>query len=38
MADKPVKRASLKEKLEMYKVKAAGAEKQKNHKEKGRVA
>ena len=36
MADKPVQRASLKEKLEVYKVKAAGAEKQENYKEKGK--
>ena len=34
--DKPVQRASLKEKLEAFKVKAAGAEKQENHKEKGK--
>ena len=39
MADKPVQRASLKEKLEAFKVKAAGAEKQENHKgkEKGEI-
>ena len=36
MADKPVQRTSLKEKLEAFKVKAAGAEKQENHKEKGK--
>ncbi len=36
MADKPVQRASLKEKLEAFKVKAAGAEKQENRKEKGK--
>ena len=36
MADKPVQRASLKEKLEAFKVKAAGKEKQENHKEKGK--
>ena len=35
-SDKPVQRASLKEKLEAFKVKAAGAEKQENHKEKGK--
>ena len=34
MADKPVQRASLKEKLEAFKVKAAGTEKQENCKEK----
>ena len=33
MADKPVQRASLKEKLEAFKVKAAGTEKQEKHKE-----
>ena len=33
LADKPVQRASLKEKLEAFK---AGAEKQENHKEKGK--
>ncbi len=36
MADKPVQRASLKEKLEAFRVKAAGAEKQENRKEKGK--
>ena len=36
MADKPVQRASLKEKLEAFKVKAAGTEKQENRKEKGK--
>lgn len=36
MADKPVQRVSLKEKLEAFKVKAAGGEKQENHKEKGK--
>ena len=37
MADKPVQRASLKEKLEAFKVKAAG-EKQEKHKERGKEA
>ncbi len=39
MADKPVQKTSLKEKLEAFKVKAAGAEKQENHKgkEKGEI-
>ena len=36
MADKPVQRTSLKEKLEVFKVKAAGTEKQENKKEKGK--
>ena len=36
MADKPVQRASLKEKLEAFKEKAAGAEKPENQKEKGK--
>ncbi len=36
MADKPVQRTSLKEKLEVFKVKAAGTEKQENRKEKGK--
>ena len=36
MADKPVQRASLKEKLEAFKVKVMGAERQENHKEKGK--
>ena len=36
MADKPVQRASLREKLEAFKAKAAGTEKQENRKEKGR--
>ncbi len=36
MADKPVQRASLKEKLEAFRVKAAGAEKQENRREKGK--
>ena len=36
MADKPVQRASLKEKLAAFKVKTAGKEKQENHKEKGK--
>lgn len=36
MADKPVQRTSLKEKLEAFKVKAAGTEKQENRKEKGK--
>ena len=38
MADKPVQRASLKEKLEAFKVKAAGTEKQEKHKERGKEA
>ena len=36
MADKPVQRASLKEKLEAFKVKAAGSERKENLKEKGK--
>ncbi len=36
MADKPAQRASLKEKLEAFKVKVAGKEKPENHKEKGK--
>ncbi len=36
MADKPAQRASLREKLEAFKVNAAGKEKQENHKEKGK--
>ncbi len=36
MADKPVQRASLREKLEAFKAKAAGTEKQENRKEKGK--
>ena len=36
MADKPVQRVSLKEKLEAFRVKAAGAEKQENRREKGK--
>ncbi len=36
MADKPVQRTSLKEKLEAFKAKAAGAEKHENSKEKGK--
>lgn len=36
MADKPAQRTSLKEKLEAFKVKAAGGEKQENRKEKGK--
>ena len=36
MADKPAQRASLKGKLEAFKVKVAGKEKQENHKEKGK--
>jgi hypothetical protein len=38
MADKPVQRVSLKKRLEAFKVKAAGKEKQENHKEKGKEA
>lgn len=39
MADKPVQRVSLKEKLEAFKVKAAEKERQENHKgkEKGKI-
>jgi hypothetical protein len=36
MADKTVQRASLREKLEAFKAKAAGTEKQENRKEKGK--
>ena len=36
MADKPVQRASLREKLEAFKAKAAETEKQENRKEKGK--
>ena len=36
MADKPVRRTSLKEKLEAFKVKAAGSERKENLKEKGK--
>ena len=36
MADKPVQRASLREKLEAFKAKAAGTEKKENRKEKGK--
>ena len=36
MADKLVQRASLREKLEAFKAKAAGTEKQENRKEKGK--
>ena len=36
MADKPAQRASLREKLEAFKAKVAGVEKQEKHKEKGK--
>ena len=36
MADKLVQRASLREKLEAFKAKSAGTEKQENRKEKGK--
>ena len=36
MADKPVQRASLREKLEAFKAKVSGTEKQEKHKEKGK--
>lgn len=36
MADKPVQRTSLKEKLEAFKAKVSGTEKQEKHKEKGK--
>ena len=36
MADKPVQRTSLKEKLEVFKSKVSGTEKQEKYKEKGK--
>ncbi len=36
MADKPVQRTSLREKLEAFKAKVAGVEKQENYKRKGK--
>lgn len=36
MADKPVQRTSLREKLETFKAKVSGTEKQEKHKEKGK--
>ena len=36
MADKPVQRTSLREKLEAFKAKVSGTEKQEKHKEKGK--
>jgi hypothetical protein len=36
MADKPVQRTSLKEKLEAFKSKVSGTEKQEKYKEKGK--
>ncbi len=36
MADKPAQRTSLREKLEAFKAKVAGVEKQENYKRKGK--